>query len=90
MEYEIKCEVISANKNRHCGEDAWMEVGETFTVGSSTPNPKGICARAFSAIYPITTAMRFSEEISWEKGKGYYDVYCPDGMVQFRLSRVKK
>lgn len=34
--------------------------------------------------------MRFSEDNDWEKGRGYWDVICPDGRATFRLTRVIK
>jgi uncharacterized repeat protein (TIGR04076 family) len=47
-----------------------------------------MCARAFAAIYPAAVAMRFSEEISWEQGRGYVEIMCPDNDVMYRLSRI--
>jgi uncharacterized repeat protein (TIGR04076 family) len=63
-------------------------LGQTFVIGSSTP--EGMCARAFAAIYPVSLAMRFSEEMSWEQGRGYVDVMCSDNDVVCRLSRIKE
>ena len=82
--HKIKCEVvhIAANKFK-CSE-----VGQSFIIGPRTP--AGMCARAFAAVYPAALAMRFSDEMSWEQGRGYIDTVCPDNDVTYRLSRIKE
>jgi uncharacterized repeat protein (TIGR04076 family) len=65
-----------------------MKQGDRFIVGLKTP--EGLCAKTFAVLYPIITAMRFSEDNDWEKGRGYCDVICPDGRATFRLTRVIK
>jgi len=90
MNYKIKCEVIAVDGERHCSGAAMMEINQTFIIGVKTPEPEGICAKSFAALFPLITAMRFSEEVPpWEKGRGFYEVYCPDGKVKYRLSRIK-
>ena len=81
--HKIKCEVVQilANKSK-CSE-----VGRSFVIGARTP--AGMCARAFAAVYPAALAMRFSDEMSWEQGRGYIDIMCPDNDVTYRLSRIK-
>jgi uncharacterized repeat protein (TIGR04076 family) len=84
--YKIKIEVFKPNKM--CPKK--LNAGDYFVVenmpGAEVPN--GMCARAFHSIYPMTLGMRFSEETAWEKGKGYFDITCPDGII-YRLTRIK-
>lgn len=82
--YQIKCEIVRILANTfQCSR-----VGQTFMLGSRTPD--GMCARAYAAIYPVALAMRFSEEIAWERGLGYLEVTCPDNDVVYRLTRVSE
>lgn len=89
MGYDIKCEVVSVAGEKHCNGDAKISRGNTFIVGLKTPAPDGMCAKSFAALYPVITAMRFSEATTWEKGRGYCDVVCPDGRATYRLTRLK-
>ena len=90
VDYKIKCEVAKIKGGKKCCPgSAQMKIGEVFILGVRTPEPNGICARAYASIYPTSTALRFSDEIPWEKGRGYFDISCPDGLVTYRLSRVK-
>ena len=85
----VKCEVVSVSGEKHCNGAAQMMKGKTFVVGLKTPEPNGLCAKAFAALYPVITAMQFSKEVTWEKGRGYCEIICPDGKAVFRLTRVK-
>jgi uncharacterized repeat protein (TIGR04076 family) len=80
--YKIKCEVVQIVANKF----KCSTLGQTFVIGPRTP--EGMCARAYAAIYPASLAMRFSEDISWEQGRGYVDVMCPDNDVVYRLNRI--
>jgi len=82
--YKIRCEVVRIVQNTF----KCATMGQTFILGPRTP--EGMCARAYSAVYPVSTAMRFSEEVSWEQGRGYVDVMCPDNDVVYRLTRIKE
>ena len=84
---KIKCEVVSVAGEGHCTGAAKMKKGDTFIIGAKTPEPNGICARSFAALYPVAAAMRFSEETSWEK-EGRCLLACPDGTVTYSLTRV--
>ncbi|MGD9950761.1 MAG: hypothetical protein AB7U29_20155 [Desulfobulbus sp.] len=87
--YKIKCEAISVStKSNFCPGSAKCKQGEVYTFGSRTPEPGGMCGRAFHAVHPIAFSMRFSERMPFENDEGYYDVICPDGFVTYRLSRV--
>jgi uncharacterized repeat protein (TIGR04076 family) len=80
--YKINCEVAKIDAaHTHC-----QKVGDSFVIGPRTPG--GMCARAFAAVYPAALAMRFSEELAWQKGKDCLEVTCPDGFVVCRLRCV--
>lgn len=84
--YKIKIEVIE--KSKMCPKVLNAGGGFVMDNAPGAEVPAGMCARAFQAVYPTLLAMRFSEETAWEKGKGYFDVTCPDGTL-YRLSRIK-
>jgi len=82
----IKIEIMK--KSKLCPKK--LKIGGCYFM-ENTPGaevPGGMCARAFHTIYPLASSMRFSDEMHWEKGKGYMDTACPDG-TKYRLSRVK-
>ena len=88
MDYRITCEAIEVdNEIGVCLGSAKCKVGEKYIIGSRTPEPIGMCGRAFQAILTISFAMRFTDNLVFEKEGGYYDVICPDGHVTYRLSR---
>jgi uncharacterized repeat protein (TIGR04076 family) len=84
----IKCEAVVVNtESGICPGIAKTEQGEVFIFGGRTPEPKGICCQALSAIGPMKLAMSLTEKMDWET-KGYFDTICPHGFVTFRLSRM--
>lgn len=90
MANEIKCEIVDVHtESGICIGSAKCRKGETYILTSRTPEPRGMCGRAFAAIHPMGFAMRWSEKMSWEKAD-YVDVTCPDGCVIYRLSRIKQ
>jgi uncharacterized repeat protein (TIGR04076 family) len=87
--YEIRCEAIKVSTNTYiCPGSAKCKQGEVFTMGARTPEPEGMCGRAFHAVHPIAFSMKFSDRLPFEKEEGHYDVVCPDGFVTYRLSRI--
>lgn len=52
------------------------EVGDTFEVGSTTP--QGICLGAFGSIMPYLIGLRFEANFPWEKEEGVATIKCPD------------
>jgi uncharacterized repeat protein (TIGR04076 family) len=85
---KIKCEAIDVRtESGICPGIAKTEQGEVFTIGGRTPEPKGICCQALSAIGPMKLAMSLTDRMEWET-KGYFDTICPHGFVTFRLSRA--
>ena len=88
--YRIKCEAIRiVNGKECCPGSAKCKVGETYIIGPRTPEPVGMCGRAFHSLHPMAFAMRFSEHMSCEKDKDV-EITCPDGFVVYRLSRIRK
>jgi len=86
MEYRIKCEVIRLAELKCC--KVGMKLGDTFTLGPLTPEPRPICSAAFLSLYSLANALRFTERTTLEDADGHHDVVCPDGTVTFRLSRI--
>jgi len=87
---KIKCEAITVNTDTGiCPGIAKTERGEVYIIGARTPDSKGICCQAFSAIGPMKLAMMLTEKMDWEK-KEYSDIVCPHGFVTYRLSRIKE
>ena len=82
--HKIKCEVIHIATNKF----KCSQVGQSFVIGPRTP--EGMCCRAFAAVYPAALAMRFSDEMPWEQGRGYIDIMCPDSDVIYRLRRIRE
>ena len=77
--YNIKCEVV---ENEFCP----FAKGE-YILGRLTPSK--MCAASFAAIWPLANAMRHSDKTGFEDANGQIIVNCPDGWVQFRLSRIR-
>lgn len=89
-ECKIRCEAIKIRDGMSCCPgSAKTKMGEVFTLGVKTPEPRGMCARAFAAIYPAAMALMFSEDTSRE-GNDFFDITCPDSYVTFRLTRLKE
>jgi len=88
--FTITCEAVKiSTASGICPGSAKCRAGETYILTARTPEPTGMCGRAFAAIHPMAFAMRWSEKMDWEK-HDYVDVTCPDGFVTYRLSRIKK
>ncbi len=90
IDNKIKCEVFSIKDNKDCCPGApKIKKGESFIIGHRTPEPKGMCCRAFHAVFPVVFAMRFSDNLGWEKKDGSIEITCPDSFVVYRLTRIK-
>lgn len=86
---KIKCEAVAVKtESGICPGVAKTERGEVFILGARTPDSKGICCQALTAISPMKLAMALTEKMDWET-KEHFDVQCPHGFVTYRLSRVK-
>jgi uncharacterized repeat protein (TIGR04076 family) len=85
---KVKCEAITVNtESGVCPGVAKTERGEVFIIGGRTPDSKGICCQAFSAISSMKLALSLTEKMDWEM-KEYFDI--PHGVVTYRLSRIKE
>ncbi len=90
MYNQIKCEVAKVNTDTGiCPGVAETKLGETFIIGARTPDSKGICCQAFSALASMKLSMALTEKMDWEE-KDYFDITCPHGIVTYRLSRIKE
>ena len=76
--YDIKCEVI---ENEFC-----PHVKGAYVIGRLTP--AGLCSASFAALWPFANAMRHSDRTGFENARGAVIITCPDGWVQFRLTRI--
>jgi uncharacterized repeat protein (TIGR04076 family) len=85
----IKCEAVAVDTDSGiCPGIAKTEQGEVYTLGPRTPDSKGICCQALTAIAPMKLALSLTEKMDWE-GNTSIDVVCPHGFVTFRLSRIE-
>src|SRR4030042_2056918 len=76
----IKCEAIKVNtESQICPGVAKTEQGEVFMLGTRTPDSKGICCQALSAISPMKLARSLTDRMDWET-KEYFDIVCPHGI----------
>lgn len=89
--FNIKCEAIRVLSDAGiCSGSAKCRTGETYVLGLRTPEPNGMCARAFHSVHPTAFAMRCTDRISLEKADGSVEVTCPGGSVVYRLSRIRE
>ena len=89
--FNIMCEAIKVlTESGICPGSAKSRIGETYVLELKTPEPKGMCARAFLSVHPIAFAMRFAERIPLEEADGSVEVTCPGGSVVYRLSRIRE
>ena len=85
----IRCEAVDVkSESGVCPGLAQTEQGEVFILGARTPEGKGICCQALSALSPMKLALALTEKMDWET-KDYFDITCPHGVVTYRLSRVR-
>jgi uncharacterized repeat protein (TIGR04076 family) len=76
--YDIECKVIKViDETVYC-----CRRSDNFIFGEK--NPKGMCARAFAAIYPTVAAMQVVKMPMPQNGK-YIDRTCPSRNVVYRL-----
>lgn len=88
--FDIRCEVTDVKTPTWlCPGSAKCKKGEIYILGGRTPEPVGMCQRAFHSLHPMAFAMRWAEKLECEH-KDYMDIVCPDGFVTFRLSRIRK
>lgn len=89
--FNIRCEAIRVLSDTGiCSGSAKCRAGETYVLGLRTPEPNGMCARAFHSVHPTAFAMRCTDRISLEQADGSVEVTCPGGSVVYRLSRIRE
>jgi len=89
--FNIKCEAIRVLSDTGiCSGSAKCRTGETYVLGLRTPEPNGMCARAFHSVHPTAFAMRCTDQISLEQADESVEVTCPGGSVVYRLSRIRE
>jgi uncharacterized repeat protein (TIGR04076 family) len=65
------------------------QIGQTFTVGETTP--AGMCTGAWDAIFPYFLTLLCGGNFSWEKEKGVATIHCPDPKgITLELRRIEK
>ncbi|MBN1361934.1 MAG: hypothetical protein JW993_15160 [Sedimentisphaerales bacterium] len=85
----IRCEAVDVKtESGVCPGLAQTEHGEVFILGPRTPEGKGICCQALSALSSMKLALALTERMDWET-KDYFDITCPHGVVTYRLSRAR-
>jgi uncharacterized repeat protein (TIGR04076 family) len=87
---KVKCEAVNVNTDTgFCPGLAKTEKGEVFIIGPRTPDSKGICCQAFSAMASMKLLFQYTDRLDWEN-KDYFEIVCPHGFVTYRLSRIKE
>ena len=87
-EYTVTCKVVRVLSNIECCPGrASTRLGDSWEIGERTPEPKGMCCRAFHTVFPLAFAMRYTDNLPWEGGEGFAEVTCPEGFTVFRLTR---
>lgn len=71
-----KVEVTVVSQKGHCAHG--HKEGDTWICGGTTPG--GMCAGAFSAIYPSLRALAAGGSFDWGHPDGSVDVACPDNL----------
>jgi hypothetical protein len=75
--YKIKCEAIEVRgKSGICPGSSKCRKGETYILTALTPEPTGMCGRAFAATHPMAFGMRWSDKMECERAD-YVNVTCP-------------
>lgn len=88
--FKIKCVAVDVrSESGICPGSAKCQRDETYILTARTPEPTGMCGRAFAAVHPMAFAMRWTKDMAWEK-TDHVDVTCPDGFVTFRLTRIEE
>jgi uncharacterized repeat protein (TIGR04076 family) len=90
LTYPIRIEAVEVRtESGVCPGMAQTRQGETHILTGRTPSGEGMCANSLNALYPMATAMRLTDKMSWEK-KDFFEITCPHGRVVWRISRVRE
>ena len=67
--------VIITIKRGKC-QGGFHNIGDKFTVGSTTP--AGMCLGAWNAVAPYVCVLSYGGNFPWEEEKGVATIHCPD------------
>ncbi|MBA7587302.1 hypothetical protein ES708_29328 [subsurface metagenome] len=86
-EYNVAVRVIS--QKGHC--TAGHKVGDEWVIKNQM-TPAGMCAYAFSAVFPFLQVLAYGAAFPWESNPDTTTVACPDAEnpVVLELKTVKK
>ena len=66
--YRIKCVAVDVrSESGVCPGSAKCQRDETYILTARTPEPTGMCGRAFAAVHPMAFAMRWTKNMAWRK-----------------------
>jgi len=60
-----------------------MKLKNVFLAGLKTPEPVGMCAKSYVALYPVIVAMQDPQ-----KGIESHESDCLDGKDRYRLTKI--
>lgn len=87
--HEIRCVAHEVRTETGvCPGFAKIEEGEEFVLSPRTPQGRGFCTNALTAVYPMSLAMRLTDKMDWEKEE-FFEIVCPHGAVTYRISRIR-
>ena len=79
--------VLITIKQGEC-QGNFHEIGDTFTIESTTP--AGMCLGAWNAVAPYVSALMFGANFPWEPENGVAMIHCPDPKgITLELKRVE-
>ena len=83
--YNVEIKIISQKGKCDMGH----KVGDTWTIGSKTP--EGICISAFNALIPEIRVLRFGGSLPWQEDKDIATAACPDAdnPIVFQIRRIR-
>lgn len=84
--YKVSIRVVSQKGTCAAGH----RVGDEWVIEDKTP--EGMCAFAFSALFPLLTPLMFGGAFPWEADPDVTTVACPDptNPVVFELRRLRE
>jgi len=89
--YTVRITVIS--QEGHCAEG--HKVGDQWVIGKEIKTPSGMCAHAFTSLFPAIQVLQFGGVFPWLERKGTPDVCevaCPDAHnpMVFEVRRLRE
>ncbi len=85
--HQIQCEALNVRTDsKVCPGLAKTEQGEVYVLNARTPDLKGMCCHALTAMNSLRLVLSATNAEDLENSD-HFDVTCPHGFVTFRLSR---